>query len=83
MSEILVSEGIVIRTIPFRDHDRIITLFTEEQGLLKLYVKRSPPFCAALHRVEISIEKIRMNSKSSKHRSCLLIFITEKTVKAS
>lgn len=48
------AEGIVLRSIPFKDHDRILTLFTKEAGLISLMVKRvkrhtavATPFCQA------------------------------------
>lgn len=34
-----IIEGIVIKAIPFKDHDRILTVFTSEQGLVKLLIK--------------------------------------------
>lgn len=33
------TEGIVIHTIPFKEIDKIVTLFTANSGLLKLYIK--------------------------------------------
>ncbi len=32
-------EGVVLSTLPFRDYDRIVTLFTFQEGILKLFVK--------------------------------------------
>jgi DNA repair protein RecO (recombination protein O) len=33
------SEGIVINSLPFKERDKIITLFTKERGVIKLYLK--------------------------------------------
>ena len=48
------AEGIVLRSVPFKDNDRILTVFTKEMGLISLMVKRvkhhtaaSTPFCQA------------------------------------
>lgn len=54
MTPLLLTEGIILRSVPFRDHDRIATLFTPELGLMTLLVKRSPSYCAPLYRVEAS-----------------------------
>ncbi len=35
----LHTEGIIVRAFPFQDHDRILSLFTPEAGLIKLCVK--------------------------------------------
>ena len=35
------AEGIILRVIPFRDYDQILTLFTHEQGIIKLIYKGS------------------------------------------
>jgi DNA repair protein RecO (recombination protein O) len=32
-------EGIVVQSIPFKDYDRIVTLFTPREGLIRLVVK--------------------------------------------
>ncbi|MCP5505616.1 MAG: DNA repair protein RecO [Chlamydiales bacterium] len=32
-------EGIVLRAVPFKDQDRILTLYTPEQGVMSLYVR--------------------------------------------
>lgn len=46
------SEGIVLRSIPFKEHDRIITVFMQEAGVVSLLVKKAhrqraliSPFC--------------------------------------
>lgn len=36
---IFQSEGIVLQSIPFKERDRILTLFTKEGGILKLFMK--------------------------------------------
>jgi DNA repair protein RecO (recombination protein O) len=36
---IFQSEGIVLQSIPFKERDRIITLFTKEGGMVKLFMK--------------------------------------------
>lgn len=35
------SEGIILSSLKFRDYDEIITLFSKEEGLIKLIVKKS------------------------------------------
>ncbi len=37
--ELKCTEGIILRTTRFRDHDQILTLFTLDQGILKLFYK--------------------------------------------
>lgn len=39
MHETTTSEGIIVKALPFRDYDCILTVFTPEQGLLKLVYK--------------------------------------------
>lgn len=52
------TEGIVLKTVPFKENDRILSLFTPDQGVMSLYVrglsKKKPalvnlttPFCRA------------------------------------
>lgn len=52
------TEGIVLKTVPFKESDRILSLFTPDQGIISLYVrnlsKKKPafvnlttPFCQA------------------------------------
>jgi len=35
------AEGIILKVIPFRDYDQILTIFTHEQGIIKLIYKGS------------------------------------------
>lgn len=35
------TEGIILQVIPFRDNDQILTLFTPQEGLIKLFYRRS------------------------------------------
>lgn len=35
------SEGIILSSLKFRDYDQIITLFSKEEGIIKLIVKKS------------------------------------------
>ena len=35
------TEGIILRAVPFRDYDHILTLFTPEAGMMKLFVHGS------------------------------------------
>lgn len=53
MKEYLKTEGIVIRTTPYRERDHVAVVFTRDHGLVSLFVSRSPSFCAPLHKVEI------------------------------
>ena len=32
-------EGIVLKTVPFKENDRILTLYTPQQGVMSLYVQ--------------------------------------------
>lgn len=36
---IKMTEGIILRAIDFKDYDRILTVFTEKEGVVSLYVK--------------------------------------------
>lgn len=46
--------GIILHSIPFRDHDLIITLFSEEKGLIKCFAKKGKKqLLAPLMQVEI------------------------------
>jgi DNA repair protein RecO (recombination protein O) len=54
------TEGIILRTIPFRDYDQIITLFTPHVGILKILYKGSRSkrrgaqgLCLPLTQVEV------------------------------
>jgi DNA repair protein RecO len=50
-----IVEGLILKSIPFREHNQIITLFTGELGLIKLMYKgkkRSRP-CMPLMQVEV------------------------------
>ncbi|WP_068467159.1 DNA repair protein RecO [Candidatus Protochlamydia phocaeensis] len=54
------TEGIILRTIPFRDYDQILVLFTQDAGLIKLLYKGSRSkkrgvqgICMPLTRVEV------------------------------
>lgn len=37
--QVVETEGIVLKSIPFKEGDKIVTLFTAKEGLIKLYVK--------------------------------------------
>lgn len=37
--EKIKSQGIIINALPFRDYDCILTLFTPEEGLIKLFIR--------------------------------------------
>lgn len=54
------TEGVILRVIPFRDYDQIITLFTQDIGILKVLFKGSRSkrrgvqgICLPLTRVEV------------------------------
>lgn len=40
-NQIFHAEGIVLKAIPFKERDKILTLFTQDSGVIKLYVKGS------------------------------------------
>ena len=53
-----ISEAIVLRSLPFKERERLLTLFSQKQGLLSLIIKKisssslnlftlSSPFCCA------------------------------------
>lgn len=56
------TEGIILRVIPFRDYDQIVSLFTPEAGLIKVLCKgsrntkrkRGKGACMPLTQVEVS-----------------------------
>ena len=41
--QILQTEGVVLKTIDFRDYDQIMTVFTPERGIVKLIFKKRKP----------------------------------------
>lgn len=56
MDPLRCAEGIILRVIPFRDHDMIVTLFTREEGVLKLFYSgrgRARVACTPLMAVEV------------------------------
>jgi DNA repair protein RecO (recombination protein O) len=58
--EILQTEGIVLKAIPFRDHDQMITLFTPDAGLVKVIHKENRrALCRPLTRVELLYKEKR------------------------
>jgi DNA repair protein RecO len=71
MTPLLLTEGIILRSVPYRDHDRIATLFTPDTGLMTLMVKRSPSYCAPLHRVEASYNESKSPIKKCEQLSLL------------
>lgn len=38
--DILCTEGVILQVIPFRNEDQILTLFTPDRGVLKLFCKK-------------------------------------------
>lgn len=54
------TEGIILRVIPFRDYDQILSIFTSEAGLIKVLYKgsrgkrkKAQNFCMPLTKVEV------------------------------
>ena len=43
------AEGVVLHAFPFKDYDQIITIFTKEMGLVKLFVKGGRSRRKSLH----------------------------------
>lgn len=39
-SESRSSEGIILHTVPYRNYDQIMTVFTEDRGVIKLFCKK-------------------------------------------
>lgn len=39
--EIITVEGVILKSLKFKEYDRILTLYTKNEGLIKLYVKLS------------------------------------------
>ncbi len=61
MSSTTLSEGIVTQVVPFKDYDQIVTVFTPQHGLIKVFVKNAArrgrqnnKSCTPLTRVELS-----------------------------
>jgi DNA repair protein RecO (recombination protein O) len=56
--DILRTEGIVLQALTFKEHDRILTIFSEKEGLIKLMVKgalsRRTHFGAPTHPLTLS-----------------------------
>ena len=40
--QISATEGIILGSYPFRDYDQILTLFTQERGIVKCIFQREP-----------------------------------------
>jgi DNA repair protein RecO (recombination protein O) len=58
--EILQTEGIVLKTIPIRDHEQMVTLFTPDAGLVKIiHRERGRALCRPLTRVELQYKEKR------------------------
>lgn len=61
--EIHTTEGIVIQAVPFRDYDKILTLFTLDAGIIKLFCKgykkpgKSGSISSLLSRIEVSYQE--------------------------
>lgn len=58
-------EGIVIYSVPYRDWDQILSLFTSEMGLIKLFYKgkkgKGQNQCALMNRVEVTFQRRHSN----------------------
>lgn len=54
------TEGVILRKLAYREYDQIVTVFTPDQGIMKLFHKGSKRkkqlqgICTALNRVEIT-----------------------------
>lgn len=62
--EILSCEGIILRSLPYRENDRILTLMTKEQGILQaiLYKKNMPAAnCSLSSKIELIYKEGRGN----------------------
>lgn len=55
----LQTEGIILRAIPFRDYDHILTLFTPEAGVMKLLVHGSRSKRRGMQGVCIPLTKVQ------------------------
>lgn len=68
MTESMHVEGIVLKAVPFKEYDKIITLFTLQEGLLSLFVrgsKRTSLQVAALTTPLTAAEYLYSPGKSS------------------
>jgi DNA repair protein RecO (recombination protein O) len=54
------AEGIILRVIPFRDYDQILTLFTQEAGLIKVLYKGSRSKRRGLQGVCLPLNKVEV-----------------------
>ncbi len=62
--EILTCEGIILRTLPYRENERILTLMTKEHGILQaiLYKKNVPAaICSPSSKIELLYKEGRGN----------------------
>lgn len=79
VKEVQTTEGVILRTFPFRDHHQILTLFTPDQGLIKLIYKGSGKKKGlqtrpiALSRVEVCYKE----NRNSELLSCEDIHLLE------
>lgn len=66
------TEGIILRVIPYRDYDQIITLFTEE-GLLKILFKGSLSKRRGVQGITMPLTKVQLvyREKEGEIYSCL------------
>jgi DNA repair protein RecO (recombination protein O) len=66
VKEIMTVEAILLKSLPFKEYDKILTLYTKTLGLIKLYVKLSKrtslstlPLVTPFTRVDFQISKGR------------------------
>lgn len=64
--QIYRSEGVILETINFQDYDQIITVFTLEEGLIKLIVKNANSFRAKKGAVLAPLTKAEFIYKKGK-----------------
>lgn len=77
------TEGIILRVIPFRDYDQIISIFTLEAGLVKVLYKGSSTkskkgkgLCMPLTKVEVSYREKRGEVFGCHELNCREIFLS-------
>lgn len=76
-----ITEGVILRAIPFRDHDHILSLFTRDVGLMKILYRGSRTskgskkcVCTPLSKVEVIYQEKRGEIFSCREMHSLDLF---------
>src|SRR4051812_11420520 len=74
-SELNKAEGIILHAVPYGNYDQILTVFTKDQGVIKLFCKKGK-IGGRRFTPLVKIECIFREGKSELH-SCEEIFILD------